>query len=176
VEALLARYEALVRAWAPRLNLIALGDLDRFTDRHIADSLRLLPLLASVAEGPAVDVGSGAGLPGIPLAIHAPDRHWTLIEPRSLRAAFLEEVVRALSLNCTVVRATAQSAATRPDLAEAHMFATARALAEPSRAAALCGPLVHGGGTTAIFVGESAELWPGATLWGPGIAIVEKPA
>ncbi|MGH2757021.1 MAG: RsmG family class I SAM-dependent methyltransferase, partial [Actinomycetota bacterium] len=64
----LAAYAALVRTWANRLDLVAPGDLDRFEERHIADSLRLLPLLERLPEGPCVDVGSGAGLPGIPLA------------------------------------------------------------------------------------------------------------
>ncbi|MGH2694478.1 MAG: 16S rRNA (guanine(527)-N(7))-methyltransferase RsmG, partial [Actinomycetota bacterium] len=125
-------YAELVRAWGSRLGLVSERDLDRFRERHIEDSLRLLPLLDSLPVGPAVDVGSGAGLPGIPLAISRPQREWRLLEPRRRRSAFLEEVVRELALdNCEVVIATAQEAARDPRLARAHVLATARALTPP---------------------------------------------
>src|SRR5688500_14128170 len=68
-------YAALVRAWAPKLDLVSPADLERFEERHIADSLRVLDLVAGAPQGPCCDVGSGAGLPGIPLAI-ASERHW----------------------------------------------------------------------------------------------------
>ena len=171
-QALLSRYAGLVREWAPRLDLVAPGDLTQFEERHIGNSLRLLPLVRSLGPGVAIDVGSGAGLPGLPLAIAEPDRVWRLLEPRGRRAAFLEEAVRSLGLSCEVVRATAEEAAGDPRLARAHVVATARAVAAPRGALGLLEPLVAEDGVAALFVGEGASIPPEAELWAPGIAIV----
>jgi 16S rRNA (guanine527-N7)-methyltransferase len=168
----LGRYEALVRSYAPRLDLVSPEDLARFRSRHIDDSLRLLPLLDQLPAGPCVDVGSGAGLPGVPLAIARPDRPWRLIEPRKLRAAFLEEVVRELQLTAEVVVGTAERCAADPRLAEAHVLATARALAPPEATLVLLRPLIVPGGVVAIFIGSGAQVPPEAEEWEEGLAIV----
>lgn len=165
----LSAYEDLVRVWAPRLDLVSPSDLDRFNERHIEDSLRVLALLDDAPEGPCVDVGSGAGLPGIPLAI-ASDRHWRLLEPRRRRAAFLEEAVRELELDCEVLALTAEQAAQDPDLR--HAVATARALAPPSKAFSLVLPLLSRGGLAAVFHGSGAVLPSDAEAWSDGIAVV----
>jgi 16S rRNA (guanine527-N7)-methyltransferase len=172
---LLEAYAELVRAWAPRLDLISPGDLERFDERHIEDSLRLLPLLHEVPDGPCIDVGSGAGLPGIPLAI-ASERHWRLLEPRKKRVGFLEEVVRELGLDCEVIPRRAEEAATDPGLASGHALATARALAGPEVALELLAPLVAPGGASALFIGANSPPPTGSELWQPGIAIVRAPA
>lgn len=169
-------YADLVRFWSPRLDLVAPGDLARFTERHIDDSLRLVPLLEELSPGPAVDVGSGAGLPGIPLAIVHPQRLWRLIEPRTLRAAFLEEVVRTLALSCEVLRLTAEQAARDPSLGGRHLLGTARALAPLDQAFEMLAPLVVPGGVSAVFFGRSAKLPAGAEEWRSGIAIMRRPA
>lgn len=162
----LEAYAQLVREWSSRLDLVAPGDLDRFEERHIGDSLRLLPLLKKVVDGPCIDVGSGVGLPGIPLAICS-DRHWRLLEPRKKRAAFLEEAVRTLEIDAEVIVATAEDAAR--SLGAVHALATARALAPPERSFAIARPLVTGSGTVAVFVG-SGPIPPGAEEWQLGIA------
>lgn len=169
---LLDAYAELVRTWALRLNLVSLDDLDRIETRHVQDSLRLAPLLAEAPEGPCMDVGSGAGFPGIPLAITHPARPWRLLEPRSRRAAFLEEVVRELGIpNCEVLALSAEQAALDPGLAEAHLFVAARALAAPPEAFELMKPLVAAGGMAAVFLGSEAEVPRGTQGWENGIAI-----
>ena len=170
----LSDYEDLIRSWAGRLDLISPGDLDRLHDRHIADSLRALELVLDAPEGPCIDVGSGAGLPGVPLAI-ASGRHWRLLEPRSKRAAFLDEVVRTLELDCEVVRLTAEAAARDPRFARAHAVATARALAPPRAAFELLGPLVAPGGSAVVFHGLDAQLPAGAARSAPGLATIVVP-
>ena len=173
-QAKLSHYTALVRRWSTRLDLVAPGDLERFEERHVRDSLRLRDLLDDLPEGPAVDVGSGAGLPGIPLAIAGPERPWRLLEPRQRRAAFLEEVVRELQLNCEVVPLRAQDAAADPRLAAAHVLATARALAVPAVALDLIQPLIGPGGVAAVFMGGDAKVPEHAVEWQPGIAILRE--
>lgn len=171
-EELLGGYVALVRKWAPRVNLIGAGDLERFEVRHIEDSLRALPAVAGAPEGPAIDVGSGAGLPGVPLAIADPTRHWRMLEPRAKRAAFLEEVARDLGLDFEVVRLTAQEAAHDRAFAGVHAVATARALAPPEGAAALLRPLLARGGVGILFLGADAALPEGTEAAEPGLAII----
>ena len=163
----LATYEDLVRQWAERLDLVSPGDLERFGERHVADSLKALGLLSGLPPGEAVDVGSGAGLPGIPLAVADPSRRWTLLEPRRGRAAFLEEVVRTLELDADVVACTAAEAHRRKDR---FVVATARALAPVEQAFALAAPLLTAEGTAVVWVGRSARLPVNSALWGEGLA------
>lgn len=169
VLARLRHYEDLLRTWGPRVDLVSPGDLDRLWVRHIEDSLRALPALADAPPGPCVDVGSGAGLPGIPLAIVS-ERPWRLVEPRRRRAAFLEEVVRELELDaCEVVPERAENLALDPGFGAAHSVATARALAAPAAAIALCRPLVRAGGAILLFVGAKGEIPLNAEEVGPGL-------
>jgi 16S rRNA (guanine527-N7)-methyltransferase len=170
----LATYSALVRRYSDRLDLVADSDIDRFESRHIDDSLRALPLIEALPEGPAIDVGSGAGLPGIPLALATPGRLWRLLEPRAKRASFIEEAVRELGLECEVLRLTAEEASRDHRVAAGHVVATARALAPPEIAFAMLLPLIHIGGLAVVWVGESARISSKAQEWEPGIAIMRR--
>lgn len=167
----LATYGRLVAEWSDRVGLVSARDLERFDERHLADCLRVLPVLQILPDGPGIDVGSGAGLPGVPLAIAAPQRAWTLLEPRARRAAFLEEVVRRLDLDCRVLRASAEEAAAG-ELGHAGAVATARAVATPETSFALLRPLLREDGTAIVFCGDGPRLPPGAGLWDRGIAIM----
>lgn len=169
----LTAYAGLVRRWADRVDLVSPGDLPRFESRHIADSLRALDLLADLPPGPAIDVGSGAGLPGIPLAICDGRHVWRLLEPRGRRAAFLEEAVRVLELECEVVAKTAQEASRDERLARAHVVATARALATPERAAPWLVPLLAAAGTGVVWVGRGTRPPAQSREWRRGIAIIQ---
>ena len=173
-QARLAEYAALVRRWAPRLDLVSPGDLPRFEERHIADSLLALPVVNPLPPGPAADVGSGAGLPGVPLAISAHPRHWRLLEPRPRKAAFLEECVRVLELDCEVLTLTAQEAARRPALLGGHVCALARALAPPAVAFRLLLPLVRAGGVAGIFAFAGSRLPAEAERVSEGLAIISR--
>jgi 16S rRNA (guanine527-N7)-methyltransferase len=173
---LLDRFERLLRSWAPRLDLISPGDLPRLRARHIDDSLRALPLLDDLEPGWCVDVGSGAGLPGIPLALAGPTHlRWRLLEPRKRRAAFLEEAVRELGLSCEVVVSSAEQAARDPALSGGHVLAIARALAPPLEAFRLITPLVAPGGLAAVFVGEGTEVPEGTGGRVYGLATMRRP-
>ncbi|MBA2273130.1 MAG: class I SAM-dependent methyltransferase [Actinobacteria bacterium] len=163
-----------MRKWAGRVDLVAPGDLGRFKERHITDSLRALPTVTSLPAGPGIDIGSGAGLPGIPLAIAEPSRHWRLLEPQTKRAAFLEEVVRTLELNCEVVVRRAEEIANDPAFVAAHLVVTLRAVAPPAAAFRLGSPLVAPGGAALVFLGKAAEIPPEADVVEEGIAIVRR--
>jgi 16S rRNA (guanine527-N7)-methyltransferase len=166
----LALYASLVRSWADKLDLVSPADLARFEDRHIADSLRLRPLVDQAPDGPCADVGSGAGLPGIPLAI-ATGRPWRLFEPRARRAAFLEEAVRQLEIDCEVVAVTAEQA--REDPRHRFSMVVCRALAPPEKAFDLLLPLVASAGRAVVMHGPGASLPPAAQTWSDGISYIE---
>ena len=95
--------EALYR-WGGAMSLVARGDRDFLATRHFIPALRVAPLVAALPRRDVVDVGSGAGLPGIPLALSLPDSRFWLVESRRRRASFLRHVVRVVGLaNVTVV-------------------------------------------------------------------------
>lgn len=103
-------------------------------------------------DGPIVDVGSGGGSPGIPLAAALPDREVTLLESQERKAVFLERVAREFP-NVRVVRGRAEDQAT-----DCYKVAVARALASPPVATEWCLPLVQAGGAVVLFVGSSVEV------------------
>jgi 16S rRNA (guanine527-N7)-methyltransferase len=98
----LSRYEDLLRSRAIPLGMVASSDADHLRVRHIVDSLRVAPHIPARMT-PLCDLGSGAGLPGIPIAVARPDLEVTLIEPRRNRAAFLELAVERLAIGNAVV-------------------------------------------------------------------------
>ena len=101
---LLERFATLVIGGGAAQNLISRSTEERIWARHIADSAQLLPM--ANLPGDWLDIGSGAGFPGIVIALMQPDRPITLVEPRRLRADFLRSTVTELALsNVTVVEA-----------------------------------------------------------------------
>jgi 16S rRNA (guanine527-N7)-methyltransferase len=107
--------------------------------------------LVAATEGPIVDVGSGGGTPGIPLAASFPGRQVTLLEAERRKCAFLERWTAELD-NLTVVWGRAEE---QP--IESHGVAVAKALADPPVAAEWCLPLVREGGVAILWVGPSAD-------------------
>jgi len=117
---------------------------------HVDESLAALDAVQRF-EGPIVDVGSGGGAPGIPLASALPDRDVTLLEANGRKCAFLREAVREFP-NVTVVQGRAEEQET-----DRFGVAVAKALAPPPVAAEWCLPLVAPGGAAVLYVGPSAE-------------------
>lgn len=94
IDALLG-HAALIRKWSGAYNLVAPGDLDHLVTRHLLDSLAIL---SHVGDGALLDVGSGAGFPGLPLAVMRPGAgHW-LVDSAGKKARFLANAARVLAL------------------------------------------------------------------------------
>ena len=133
-----------------QLGLLGPRELDKIWSRHVLNSAVVAEL---VQPGELVaDVGSGAGLPGIPMAIAAPETDFVLIEPMDRRASWLQEVVDELDLqNVEVVRARAEEV-------EGGQFevVTARAVAALDKLLRLCVPLLKPGGRVIALKGSKA--------------------
>ena len=102
-ETLLDHYGALLRAEAPNQNLIAASTFDTLWARHFVDSAQLVPLASDAPRGTWLDVGSGAGLPGVVAGILL-DRPVMLVEPRARRVEFLQRVISELGLTRVMVQ------------------------------------------------------------------------
>ncbi len=128
----LEAFEALVRRWNMRWNLVSRHDVDRLRTRHVEDSLELLPCW----RGRLADVGSGAGFPGVPLAIARPGSAVVLIERSERKARFLEQVVIELGLANVDVIAQDVGELLRSGRSPAERFdtVTVRAVAPPAEA------------------------------------------
>ncbi|WP_459963272.1 16S rRNA (guanine(527)-N(7))-methyltransferase RsmG [Nocardia sp. IFM 10818] len=146
-------YDALAGVGVER-GLIGPREVPRLWDRHILNCAvigELIPQGASV-----VDIGSGAGLPGIPLAIARPDLRITLVEPLLRRTVFLAEFINEVGLdNVTVVRGRAEQAGVKKEAGGADIV-TSRAVAPLAKLAGWSMPLVHEHGRMIALKGISA--------------------
>jgi 16S rRNA (guanine527-N7)-methyltransferase len=131
--------------------LTGLSSLDDARSVLLEDALRAAPLVAA-SPGPVIDVGSGGGSPGIPLAVMLPERSFTLLEAERRKCDFLARTTARLP-NVEVVWGRAEEQPT-----DRAGVAVAKALAKPPVAAELCLPLVREGGAAILWVGETARL------------------
>ena len=144
------RLEQWLDALLETPGLTSIGDRTEARHVHVDGSLAALPVIDRF-EGPIVDVGSGGGSPGIPLAAALPDREVTLLEANGRKAAFLERVTADFP-NVRVLRGRAEEQPT-----DEYGVAVAKALAPPPVAAEWCLALVRPGGAAVLYVGPTAD-------------------
>lgn len=148
------RFAELLAEQGVGRGVIGPREVERLWDRHLLNSAVLTELLPHNCR--VVDVGSGAGLPGIPLAIARPDVSLTLLEPMARRVAWLREVVAELDLSVEVVRGRAEEGPVRQQLAGQDVV-TARAVAPMERLARWCLPLLRPQGQLLALKGATAQ-------------------
>ena len=143
-------FQALVRD-GDLLGLLGPREMPKLWTRHILNSAVVAEL---VSPGQTIaDVGSGAGLPGIPMALAQPEAHFTLIEPMERRSDWLKEQVEKLGLkNVSVLRARAE------EVGEAFDIVTARAVKALPQLLQMCVPMTKHGGEIIALKGEKAQL------------------
>lgn len=144
-------YIGLLKRWNEAFNLVSKNDLVHVESRHLLDSVRLVSYMAN--EGSLIDIGSGAGFPGLPLAI-ATDLDVTLVERSQKKATFLNQVKLELELNSLEV--CAQDA--RQMKTKDFDLATIRAVDKPLAAWALAAPKLAVGGRMLLQTGEPVSL------------------
>ena len=153
----LLRYHALLMDWNTRMDLTAVTDEAEMMDRHYVDSLMALRFGLIPRKGRIIDVGTGAGFPGMPLALACPDVQVTLMDAQQKRLTFLQAVIDELQLrNVTLVHSRAEDGAHLPLHREQYDLAVARAVAPLAVLAEYLLPYVR--------VGGSALCWKGPAL------------
>lgn len=162
----LARYLALMLRWNATYNLTAIRDPREMVTKHLLDSLAMAPAVRGAAT--LADLGTGPGLPGIPLAIATPGLRVTLVESAGKKARFMREALRTLGLGNAEVAESRIEALDRP---AAYAAITARALATLPQILALGGHLLAPDGVLLAMKGarpddEIAALPPGWTVRG----------
>ncbi|MGD8793433.1 MAG: 16S rRNA (guanine(527)-N(7))-methyltransferase RsmG [Anaerolineae bacterium] len=167
VDAFEAYYRELV-AWNQKFNLTAITDYEGVQIRHFLDSLSLLVAadVREIATRPgarAIDVGSGAGFPGIPLKLVCPGLHLTLLEATGKKVTFLEHIVAHLGLaGVTAIKGRAEALAHDPAHRESYDLVTARAVADLAVLAEYCLPFCRPAGRVVAQKGAAGEAEAGA--------------
>ncbi len=153
----ISRYLSLFELWSSRVNLSTVREPEQVVQRHFGEGFvlsRALPACHSV-----LDLGSGAGFPGLPIALYSNDLKVTLAESQNKKAAFLREAVFAMELEVSVWPGRAEELAAMFDVV------VLRAVDNMPRALKVARGLLHSGGTLAFFVGgQQSTRFPG-TQW-----------
>jgi 16S rRNA (guanine527-N7)-methyltransferase len=144
----ISRYAEILATWGIDRGLVGPKEGPRIWDRHIANCIPVTTLIPQ--EATVLDVGSGAGLPGIVIALARPDLKVTLLEPLQRRVDFLEEVKAALGLDIVIKRGRADS------FKGSFKVVTARAVAPLPKLATISWHFVAPGGSLLAMKGESA--------------------
>ncbi len=160
-----AVYDALLAEANAVLDLTAVLEAAEIVDRHYLDSLTPLREAALIPHGARlIDVGTGAGFPGIPLAIARPDLSLTLLDAQQKRVAFLRRTIEALGLDAVAVHARAEDAAHLPEHRERYDAAVSRAVTALPALLELTLPFVRVGGRALAWKGPgvAGEMEQGA--------------
>ena len=146
----LSGYLSLLERIAVPRGMVAPSDAGRLWERHVLDGLRAA---SDLPAGRVADLGSGAGIPGVPLAIAVPTSSFVLIEPRRARAAFLEAVVDEIGLGNTRV-----AVGKAEDVPERFQACAARAFSSPTGSWAAAERLLEPGGVLVYWAGATFDV------------------
>lgn len=150
-------YKEMVLEWNQKVNLTSIVDDKEFIIKHFIDSLTIVPLLGSKDKS-LIDVGTGAGFPGIPLKILYPELRVTLLDSLDKRVKFLDAVISKISLNgIAAIHYRAEDAGSHKDYREKFDYAVARAVAPLPVLLEYCMPFVKKGGLFFAMKGLSED-------------------
>lgn len=150
-------YEKLLTEWNKKINLTAITDPDEIVIKHFYDSLLVLKNVDIPENSSIIDVGTGAGFPGMVLKIVRPDLNVTLLDGLNKRLVFLGEVAKQLQLDCNIVHSRAEDAAKKAEYREKFDFAFARAVAKLNVISEYCIPYLRIGGKFIALKGPGAS-------------------
>ncbi len=154
----LARYAELLRDWNRRVNLVSRGEVDRIWPNHLLPSLVILKLLNLPSGSTCADIGTGAGLPGIPVKILRPDLEMVLIDSIRKKILFLKMVIESLQLpRCLAVQHRLDPTDDSLGLRGKFDFVFARAVSSLQTLWPLANPLLKSGGALLAWKGDSDE-------------------
>ena len=154
----LDKYAALLVEWNEKINLTAITDPEGIVIKHFLDCALLLSKVDLKENAKVIDVGTGAGFPGVVLKIFRPDIKLTLLDGLNKRLVFLNEVANALGFeDVETVHLRAEEAGKKQNFRESFDLVTARAVARLNLLYEYCLPLTKIGGTFCAMKGPSAE-------------------
>lgn len=157
MEQRLTIYAQLLMRWNEKMNLTAITEPADIAIKHFVDSAALLRYVSLPADASIIDVGTGAGFPGLVLKIFRPDIQLTLLDSQQKRLYFLEAVCRDLELDAVLLHARAEDGGRNPAYREQFDLATARAVARLPVLMEYCLPFVKKGGSFAALKGPEGE-------------------
>ena len=152
-----AAYLSLLLEWNEKMNLTAITDPEEIVEKHFVDSLTLLSHCKIKQGAKLIDVGTGAGFPGVPLKILRPDLELTLLDGLNKRLTFLKAVCAELGLSAHFVHKRAEEAGLDHAMRERYDVVTARAVAPLNVLCEYCLPLVKMKGFFLAMKGPGAE-------------------
>ena len=150
-------YEMLIE-WNEKINLTAITEFEEVLKKHFLDSISIGRLLSQDDEVSILDIGTGAGFPGIPIKIAFPNVKVTLLDSLNKRVNFLNEVINELSLEgISALHGRAEDFAKKKDMREQFDFCVSRAVANLSSLTEFCLPYVKLGGKFISYKSEKAK-------------------
>lgn len=151
-------YMKLLQEWNEKINLTAIVNDEDVIKKHFIDSIKAFKRNEFKTAGNLIDVGTGAGFPGIPIAIMKDDIKVTLLDSLNKRINFLNTVINKIGIsNVTTIHSRAEDGARDGKLRERFDIATSRAVANMSVLSELCLPYVKNGGSFIALKGPSVE-------------------
>ena len=148
----------MLTEWNEKINLTAITDKDEFIIKHFLDSLTILNSINIPHGSKVIDVGTGAGFPGIPLKIVRPDIQLTLLDSLKKRLVFLQDqVLASIRLEAEIIHGRAEDISRQSEYREAFDFAVSRAVANLSSLSEYCLPCVKVGGAFVSMKGPECD-------------------
>ena len=149
-------YARLLKDWNEKINLTAITDPLGITVKHFADSLSVFKYCSFPQNSKVIDVGTGAGFPGVALLIARPDLQLTLLDSTKKKLTVIENILSEIGLNAELLHSRAEEAGQNGNYREKYDFATARAVANLRELSEYCLPFVKRGGCFISMKGASA--------------------
>ena len=151
-------YMKLLQEWNEKINLTAITEDEEVIKKHFIDCIKAFKSKAVRNAKTVIDVGTGAGFPGLPIAIMNPDISVTILDSLNKRINFLNTVVAQLELkNVTTIHSRAEDGARKPELRESFDVATSRAVANMAVLSEFCLPYVRVNGYIVSLKGPAIE-------------------
>ena len=147
-----------ILAWNEKVNLTNITDPAEFRIKHNADSLMCVDFPEFLEAETVIDVGTGGGFPGIPLAVYAPEKQFTLLDSLNKRLKIIDELAGELGIkNITLVHGRAEDAARAKEHREKYDLCVSRAVSNLATLSEYCLPFIKVGGYLLAYKGPGAE-------------------
>ena len=154
----LERYMNGILEWNGKVNLTAITDREAFVRKHLIDSLLCAETLAFTESSSICDIGSGAGFPGVPLAVCYPDKDFVLVDSLGKRVRIVQQLTEDLGIgNVTAVHGRAEDLARQEDYRDRFDLCVSRAVANMRVLCEYCMPFVRPGGHFIAYKGADCE-------------------